>query len=175
MRPARAKPAPDTLPTAETSIGILLARLGQIADRHARATLAAHDFSPRQLRILDLLSKREVISQRELGQTMHIDTSTIVHLLNPMERAGLIARTRDAADRRRHVVSITPSGAEQLTHAGQAFKQIDEHLTEALHEPQREQLRYLLIKLLHAHLDETCDAADQHCPRRPSDREAGDP
>lgn len=46
--------------------------------------------------------------------------STHVSLLNPLEAEGYLSRGRDAADRRRHVVTITRRGEEQLERAAQA-------------------------------------------------------
>ncbi|HYM81594.1 MAG TPA: MarR family winged helix-turn-helix transcriptional regulator, partial [Candidatus Limnocylindria bacterium] len=49
--------------------------------------------------------------QRELGETMAIDHSILVTMLNPLEADGLIERKRSGTDRRRHVVTVTPAAS----------------------------------------------------------------
>ena len=127
--------------------GFLLALLGKEAMRRLREALAAHDLKPRQFQVLDLLADRGPIGQRELGQAMAIDHSILVTLLNPLEACGLISRDRDAADRRRHVVSITAAGERQLAGAARAQREAEDALFAGLAGEQREQLRALLLAL----------------------------
>lgn len=136
---------------AEAAIGVLMSRLGRLADRNARDVLAAHRLSPRQLRVLDLLADRGPTGQRELGGLIGVDHSTLVHLLNPLESDGFLVRERDQEDRRRHVVSITAAGSEHLAEADCAFRRAEDELVAALDPAQREQLRQLLRSLQVAH------------------------
>ena len=115
--------------------------------RRLREALTAHDLKPRQFQVLDLLADRGPIGQRELGQAMAIDHSILVTLLNPLEAGGLISRDRDAADRRRHVVSITAAGERRLAGAARAQREAEDALFSGLADAQREQLRELLLAL----------------------------
>jgi DNA-binding MarR family transcriptional regulator len=144
-----------------SSTGFMLALLGQDAIRRLRAALTAHNLKPRQFQVLDLLADRGPIGQRELGETMAIDHSILVTMLNPLEADRLIERKRSCSDRRRHVVSITRAGKRRLTRAAQAQREAEDALFAALTEPQREQLRHLLIALRDANGTEP--AADDDC------------
>ena len=62
--------------------------------------------------ILQVVRARESISQRELADVIGIDPGDMVAILDVLEHAGLLVRTRDAEDRRRHNLSLTPAGAE---------------------------------------------------------------
>jgi DNA-binding MarR family transcriptional regulator len=115
--------------------------------RGFRDALTAHDLKPRQFQILDLLADRGPTGQRELGETMAIDHSILVTMLNPLEAEGLIRRERHAADRRRHVVTITPAGKRRLASATRGQREAEEALFAGLAEQQRDQLRDLLIAL----------------------------
>jgi DNA-binding MarR family transcriptional regulator len=130
-----------------SSNGFLLALLGQDAMRRLRDALTAHDLKPRQFQILDLLADNGPIGQRELGETMAIDHSILVTMLNPLEADGLIERKRSGTDRRRHVVTVTPAGKRHLAKAAQAQREAEDALFAGLTEQQREQLRELLIAL----------------------------
>jgi DNA-binding MarR family transcriptional regulator len=87
------------------------------------------------------------MGQRELGQAMETDPSILVTLLNPLEADGFLARDRDPADRRRHVVTITASGKRRLDRAAEAQREAEDHIFAGLSSAQREQLRDLLIAL----------------------------
>lgn len=137
-----------------SSPGFLLALLGQEAMRLLRDALTTHDLKPRQFQILDLLADRGPIGQRELGETMTIDHSILVTMLNPLEADGLIRRERDAADRRRHVVTVTPAGKRRLTNAARAQREAEDALFAGLTEQQRDRLRELLIALRDANRTE---------------------
>src|SRR3954463_8214203 len=90
-----------------TSPGLLLALLGQEAMHRLRAAHAAHNLKPRQFQILGLLHDHGGLAQSDLVQTMDMAPSMLVTLLNPLEADGLVARERDPADRRRHLVTLT--------------------------------------------------------------------
>jgi DNA-binding MarR family transcriptional regulator len=145
-----------------SSNGFLLALLGQDAMRRLRDALTTHDLKPRQFQILDLLADRGPIGQRELGETMAIDHSILVTMLNPLEADGLIERKRSGTDRRRHDVTVTPAGKRRLANAAQAQREAEDALFAGLTEQQRDQLRELLLALREttrpaAPADDDCD------------------
>jgi DNA-binding MarR family transcriptional regulator len=143
-----------------SSPGLLLALLGQDAMRRLRDAHTAHDLKPRQFQLLGLLHDHGPLGQRELGQAMATDPSILVTLLNPLEADGFVARNRDPADRRRHVVTLTAAGKRHLDRAAQAQRQAEEAIFAGLDAEQRAQLRNLLIALRDsrsaAPVDEAC-------------------
>src|SRR3954449_6947833 len=112
--------APGVLEERAASEGLLLALLGQQAMRRLRAAHIEHDLAPQQFHLLGLLHDRGPTTQRDLGTLMDVDPSILVGLLNPLEADGYLARERDSADRRRHVVTLTQAGERQLELAAQA-------------------------------------------------------
>jgi DNA-binding MarR family transcriptional regulator len=130
-----------------TSAGLLLAVLGQQAMRRLRAAHDAQGLSPRQFHVLGLLHDRGSMTQGELGNLMGIAASVLVQLLNPLDDDGRISRDRDPADRRRHVVSLTPAGKKHLDRAARAQREAEDELLASLTSDQREQLRQLLLTL----------------------------
>ena len=127
------------------SPGLMLALLGQEAMRRLRAAHTAHDLKPRQFQILGLLHDHGPLGQGELGQTMGVDPSILVTLLNPLEAGGYVARRRDPADRRRHHVELTARGERHLESASRAQRETEDALFAALDPDQRAQLRALLL------------------------------
>src|SRR3954451_18375030 len=163
-------PSTDTTTSASSildehrsSPGLLLALLGHEAMRRLRAAHAAHHLKPRQFQILGLLHDHGALAQRDLVQTMGVDPSSLVTLLNPLEADGLVARERDPADRRRHLVTLTSAGERQLADAAAAQAQTEDALFASLDEQQREHLRALLLVLadgLAADSESACTAAE---------------
>src|SRR3954452_7669585 len=130
-----------------SSPGLLLALLGQEAMRRLRAAHTAHNLKPRQFQILGLLHDHGGLAQRELVQTMGVDPSILVTLLNPLEADGFVARERDPDDRRRHLVTLTRAGERHLASASRAQKETEAALFASLDDAQREMLRALLVEL----------------------------
>jgi DNA-binding MarR family transcriptional regulator len=146
-----------------TSAGLLLALLGQVAMRRLRDAHTAHHLSPRQFHLLGLLHDQGPTGQQELGQVMGVDPSVLVTLLNPLEADGFVSRQRDPADRRRHVVALSPAGATHLAAAARAQRTAEDELFVGLDQDQREQLRQLLLVLQASHQPGSCTppAADR--------------
>ncbi len=116
-------------------------RLSQAARAVARAfdeALAAAGGTLPVWLILLNLKIRKPGTQRELAEAVGITEATLTHHLNAMEADGLIARTRDAANRRVQVVTLTGQGDtvflalrtaamafDQRLHAGFADGELD--------------------------------------------------
>src|SRR3954471_1754412 len=158
-KPARS-PVVGLLDERATSEGLLLALVGQQAMRRLRAAHTEHNLSPRQFHLLGLLHDRAALTQRQLGTLMDVDPSILVTLLNPLEANGYLSRERAADDRRRHVVTITRRGEQQLERAAQAQRDTEDELLAGLTKPQRAQLRRLLLILR----DQPTAEADTSCP-----------
>lgn len=130
-----------------SSPGLLLALVGQEAMRRLRAAHAAVGVSPRQFHLLGLLHDRGPMSQTELGRMLSVDKSVVVSLLNPLEESGLVARKRDSADRRRHLVSLTAAGERQLDKAARAQREAEDALFAGLSGDRRRELVAVLLAL----------------------------
>jgi DNA-binding MarR family transcriptional regulator len=171
MTPSRTAQTPtapaNLLDEHRSRPGLLLALLGQEAMRRLRAAHTAHKLKPRQFQILGLLHDHGGLAQGDLMREMDVDPSILVTLLNPLEDDGLVARERDPADRRRHLVTLTRKGERALDSASRAQKDAEDELFAALTGEQRKQLGALLIALrdgLAADTDGACSAASDAGP-----------
>ncbi len=85
----------------------------------ARLTTASglHPTDTRALELLDAAAEAPVTAGA-LGAQLGLSSAAVTALIDRLERAGLVARARDTADRRRVHVVLTPTarrfGAEQL-------------------------------------------------------------
>jgi DNA-binding MarR family transcriptional regulator len=97
---------------------------------------------------LSLLRERGPLSQQALGEALSLDPSNVVGLLNELEERGHIARQRDPADRRRHIVTLSTAGEQELAATGAALTGIEDDLLKALSPAERTQLHDLLARVV---------------------------
>jgi DNA-binding MarR family transcriptional regulator len=103
--------------------------------------------SDRELAILLLLDAHEPGSQQQAALRVGVDRTTMVALLDALERKGLLARRPDAADRRRNVIELTSSGRRTLRRAMRASDQAEARLLADLDDVEAAQLRALLARI----------------------------
>ena len=72
--------------------------------------LQAHDISMWGYIVLTALAEQPVRTQAALAQAINADKSRIIGVLDDLQQRGLIKRQPDAADRRVHLLSLTPPG-----------------------------------------------------------------
>ena len=91
-------------------IGLQLSQAARSVSRAFEAALdGAGGTLPVWLILLNL-KIRKPASQRELAEAVGVREATLTHHLNAMDARGLITRTRDAANRRVQVVTLTEAG-----------------------------------------------------------------
>ncbi len=74
---------------------------------------------------LRVLARREPMSQLEVARTLRIDRTTMVALLDALERKGIVSRRPDPTDRRKNVVELTESGREAFDAAEVAYAGVE--------------------------------------------------
>ena len=130
----------------------MLDHLARLTRTRAHVALEGQGLRPRQLVALTLLRDHGGISQQSLAAALQIDKTNLVGLLNELERDGLVARRRSAADRRRHIVEITAAGTAKLSEAEAALASIEDDVLGALSQKERETLYRLLQQATSEHV-----------------------
>src|SRR5713226_1773845 len=101
-------------------IGLRLNQAARAVERAFDEALAeAGGTLPVWLVLLNLKARRPA-NQRELAEAVGVREATLTHHLNAMDARGLITRTRDAANRRVHVVELTEAGEAMFARLQQA-------------------------------------------------------
>jgi MarR family transcriptional regulator, transcriptional regulator for hemolysin len=91
-------------------IGLRLAQVARAVERAFDEALAeAGGTLPVWLILLNLKIHKPA-NQRELAEAVGVREATLTHHLNGMDSRGLVTRTRDAANRRVQVVTLTEAG-----------------------------------------------------------------
>jgi DNA-binding MarR family transcriptional regulator len=148
----------DTADTADTCASALHADLGWTLGTVFRAYLKATDAvmadlpgAHRGYQILTTAVRAVPATQLSIAQRLGVDRTVMTYLLDDLERAGLIERRPDPADRRaRHIVA-TDQGRSTLAELALRLRDVEEHVLVCLDEAERATVRTLLRRLaLHA-------------------------
>jgi DNA-binding MarR family transcriptional regulator len=102
-------------------------------------------------RLLAALQEFGPASQARLGRRTGMDRSDVVAALNDLAGRGLVERSADPADRRRNVVTITPSGAAHLQLLDAVLAGVQDELLAPLSAAERDLLAGLLTRVLRHH------------------------
>jgi DNA-binding MarR family transcriptional regulator len=135
--------------------GFLLVRLGMTFKARAIEDLAAAGFSQYHYSVLATLDEQARETQAQIADTLGLDRSQLVRILDSLEERGLVARHRDASDRRRHTVSLTAAGRRQLQKFRAMFDRLEDELLAPLDPNSRQLLHTLLLELAAVH-DQDC-------------------
>jgi MarR family transcriptional regulator, lower aerobic nicotinate degradation pathway regulator len=142
------------------SSGFLLAKLGmdfkaRAVDRLDEAGYEVYDYS-----LLAILAEGAHQAQATIAETVGLDPSRLVALLDSLEERGLIVRERDPHDRRRHVVSITATGKRELARLREMVRKLEDEYLSCLDAESRKALHGVLQKLAVEHDPRCGPAAD---------------
>ncbi len=145
---------PRAAPRSEVDDGPALARrlprAGQALGRRLRHAVASHGLTPTSLGVLGVLVAGGPASHRELAAALGVSPGTLTPVVDVLERAGSVTRTRDGADRRVVHVSISPDGRSRFADASaQVTRAFAEHLPQ-LPADQEAIVRAYLVSLLDA-------------------------
>jgi DNA-binding MarR family transcriptional regulator len=127
--------------------GFLLARLGWAFKARAMELFEVDGFNPYHYSVLALLDEGASETQSAIADTLQLDRSQLVGLLDHLEEQGLVERRRDASDRRRHVVTLTQAGCKRLVAFRAIAEQLENELLAPLSLPDRSLLHGLLAQL----------------------------
>ncbi len=137
---------------------LALARLGSVMRRAFAVRMADEAWAveaglrPGCFSVLRAVATGEQApSQRALSDQLGMDPSDLVGLLDVLETAGFVARRRDPADRRRHAIELTPSGAEAIERFEAVAAVVADDVFGVLPERDRRTLEGLLVQVIAAH------------------------
>lgn len=96
---------------------VIAARTGQ---ELAKARLAPLGLTVQMCGVLIRLGEGP-LSQHELGEQLGIDRTTVVELIDQLEKKRVVERRRNATDRRSYLLTLTPKGRLFQKRAAAAF------------------------------------------------------
>jgi DNA-binding MarR family transcriptional regulator len=122
-------------------------RMSQVAtDRYDHAVADALGANRTDMRCIDVLEREGAITAGALAAAAGLTSGATTTVIDRLERAGFARRVRDAADRRRVLVELTPAARDD----GSSFYTEHAKLGERLYRRYSEQQLELLLDFVRA-------------------------
>ena len=134
----------DVLPTL---LGYNIRRAQIVLWRDFARTVAEGEIRPGMFSALALIRANPGIAQVELSGELSIDKASMVGLIDRLEDAGWIVRTRSEEDRRRQGITITPLGEKTYKALKREMIDHEKKFAALFTESERKQLIGLLRRL----------------------------
>ena len=129
-------------------LGYLLKHAHLALEQRAQAALADLGVTVRDLGVLRVIASGEAKSQQEAAAVLGVDRTSMVALLDALERQGIIARRPSEQDRRRNIVALTDHGRERFRQAESLYSETEREFTAALGDAGAAGLRQALRTVL---------------------------
>jgi DNA-binding MarR family transcriptional regulator len=137
------------VPPLGDDIGFLLSRASGLVVRSTNEALADDGLRVRQYSVLVLAcAAADGISQRDLAETLGLDPSQVVLLVDELATAGLVERRPSPSDRRTRLVAATAQGLRAVRGAAHRAASGQQRRLSRLSAEEQATLRGLLSRLV---------------------------
>ena len=137
-------PIPQPLLNRPGALIPIAARTGQ---ELARRRLNPLGLSVQMCGVMNLLAEGPV-SQQKLGEQLGIDRTTVVELIDDLEKKGVVERRRNPADRRSYGLHLTARGRTVQKRATTAFDAAVDEFFGPLTSAERKALADMLTRMI---------------------------
>ena len=138
----------DVPPALSHHLGFLLKHAQLDLRAISEPALAELGVTGREAAILTLLEDEGPRSQQRLADRLEVDRTTMVALVDALERKQLVTRHRDADDRRAYALELTAEGRRTVARSEGVIAAAEREFLAPLPEAQREQLARMLLMLI---------------------------
>jgi DNA-binding MarR family transcriptional regulator len=128
-------------------VAFLNARVAAVAASAANAALAPLGLKVRSYSVLSLAAESSAPSQRDLAETLLLDPSQVVALVDDLEQRGLVTRVAHQTDRRIKAIVASAKGRDVCAAAARATMIAENEAFKMLDSDERLQLANLLRKV----------------------------
>jgi DNA-binding MarR family transcriptional regulator len=147
----------------ESDLGWVLGTVTRSYLRTAAQAVADVPGGPRGYQVLSSAARGDAGTQLAMAQRLGVDRTVMTYLLDDLEKAGLVERKPDPADRRARRVALTEDGRARLCDVERRLRRVEEHVLGPLDPAERDTLRTLLQRVAVATGDRTdaCTIAEE--------------
>ena len=137
-------------PQLERRLGAVLGWAAQSAQEVANQALEPLGLNVKHFAVITFIRHEAEpgLSQQAIGERLRIDRTTMVSLIDDLERAGYLKRERNPDDRRAYVIALTAAGRKAQARAEEALDAHAVRFFGQLPEPERQELHRLLTRLI---------------------------
>jgi DNA-binding MarR family transcriptional regulator len=131
-------------------LGYLLKHAHLVLEARTDAALAPLGVTARDMGVLRVIVGGEAKSQQEVAAVLGVDRTSMVALLDTLEREGIVARRPFEQDRRRNAIELTEAGRKVFAEAEQRSVGVEHEFVNSLGAGGANELRASLRSLLAA-------------------------
>ncbi|MFQ6394619.1 MarR family winged helix-turn-helix transcriptional regulator [Nocardia sp. KC 131] len=106
--------------------------------------------------VLVYLEDHDDLSQQQVSDALKIDRSEVVRLIDSLEQAGFVVRTRDTSDRRKYRLTITQAGRAERRRSDTLIEQATDTVLHRLDDDERRTMHRLALKALGEDIPDGC-------------------
>ena len=128
-------------------LGYHLRRAQQAVFQDFAASLDGANVTPGQFGVLALIDANRGLSQTRLAEILGIDRSTLVAVIDKLERQGLVERAARPNDRRSHALKLSDDGAARFRALAKQVKRHEARMARQLSARERATLIALLQRI----------------------------
>ena len=121
-------------------------RIGQILAERSFMELSHTRISPGLFMILALIKGNPGQKQSTLAQSVKLDRSTMVPIMDHCERKGWVERKPFVGDRRAHAIHLTRKGRTLVNKLEKSVAELEKRITRGMGQQDRDQFLVLLKK-----------------------------
>ena len=144
----------SAFPDDRRDLAAMFAPLTRALIAREEPVLHAHDISMWGYIVLTALVEQPVRTQAALAQAINADKSRIIGVLDDLQQRELIRRQPDTADRRVHLLSLTPAGDKLRRSVEAGIRRREEEVLAVLPPADRDTFLRSL-KMLYQYRDES--------------------
>lgn len=121
-------------------------RIGQILAERAFMEVSHTRVSPGLFMILALIKSNPGQKQSTLAQSVKLDRSTMVPIMDHCEKHGWVERKPFVGDRRAHAIHLTGKGKTLVTRLEKSVTELEQRITAGMGQGERDKFLDLLRK-----------------------------
>jgi DNA-binding MarR family transcriptional regulator len=135
-------------PGLHDRLGYLLKHAQLALGEQTGPALAPLGINGRELAVLTVLGASEALAQQQAAGRLGVDRTTMVDLVDELERKQLVERRSDPDDRRRNLVHLTATGRRALEQGSRVTREAEQTFLAALDPAEADQFRSMLQRVL---------------------------
>jgi DNA-binding MarR family transcriptional regulator len=114
---------------------------------NARLAVVALPGGPRGFQLMHVVSRGAGSNQASIAEQLGLDRTVMTYLVDDLEKAGLVERRLDPADRRARRVVLTDQGAAEFAAASDRIRQVERAVLGDLSDDEAVVFRGLLARI----------------------------
>ena len=135
-------------------VSFLLNRSAQRIREITEEILRPYEITGRHVGVLATIHEKGSVPQNEIGLCMRVDRTTMVDLVDDLEKKGLVERKDNPSDRRAYALALTAKGKDILPKVLKLGLEAERQYLSHLQLKEQKELILILQKLVKAHFSQ---------------------